>query len=215
MSGLASVADVKRILRIPASSVDAARDARISAGLEAIEAWAINRIEVGKEGPQVEVYRDIREDATLHLPASDVVVTAVRVFEASDDALLTPADLSGGQGYELDDEGRLILRPVLNYSPFEGALAQRSARWYKRVEVHYIGSGVVPKDVTEGIAFLAAGYYEHGPKILSGLTSEKIGDYSYTIGGGSGGSGDEDMPFLGQAMFFLRDHVKKSRVAVV
>lgn len=213
---LASVADVKRILRISASSVSAERDAHLAAGLEAIEAWASSRIEVGKEGANVEVYRDVREDATLHLPSSDLVVTAVRVFEASDDALLTPAELSGGQGYELDDEGRLILRPVMWYSPFEGAYAQRTARYYRRVEVHYVGSGVVPKDVTEGIAFLAAGYYEYGPKILSALTSEKIGDYSYTIGAvGSGGSTGGDMPYLAQGLFFLRDHMKKQRVAVV
>lgn len=210
----ASVADVKRILRIEATDDDAV-DARLRAALSAVEAWASHRlVRLSQAGDQVWVKFDVREDATLHLPADDLTVTKVKVFEypSLSGVPLSPVELGLGRGFDLTDDGRLILRPTLGISPFEGATAQRALRTYSRVEVFYIGTGIVPADVTEGIAFLTAGYYTDGPKILSGITSEKIGDYSYTR---AGNNPDSNPSYLDQALFFLTDYFRKGRVSVV
>lgn len=216
MSTLASLVDVKRILRIPATDVDTDRDAQLQGALDAVEAWASKRLAgISKEGAGIEVYWDVGEDATLRLPASDVTITTLKVYEypSSNGVPLSPIQLGLGHGYEVTDGGDLILRPMLFVSPFEGATAWRRLRHYDRVEVHYIGTGVIPRAVTEGIAFLAAGYWKDGPRALLGLTSEKIGDYSYTLGNTGGATGQPE--YVAQALFFLNDYFRKARVSVV
>ena len=210
---LASLADVKRILRL--TDDNPTRDAEIRAALDAVESWAESALwKISLPGAQCEVYWDIPEDATLFLPAADVTVTRVKVFEypSSAGVPLSPIELGLGHGYDLDDDARLMLRPTLYYSPFEGAGGQRRLRTYSRVEVHYIGTGVVPRAVTEGIAFLAAGYWKDGFRALTGLTSERIGDYSYTLGEIKPG---ESAPYVTQAMWFLRRFLRKQKVRVI
>lgn len=208
--------DVKRILRITTADTD--RDAQLQKALDVMTAWAVKRMSknLGKSGSLLEVYFDIAEDATLRLPADDAVVTVVKVFEypSSAGVPLSPIELGLGHGYDQDDRGNLMLRPMLFVSPFQGASATRRLRTYSRVEVHWIGSGVIPVDVTEGVAFLAAGYWKDAPRALQGLTSERIGDYSYTLGntGGAGGAPE----YVGQGLFFLASYMRtRSRVAVV
>jgi hypothetical protein len=152
------------------------------------------------------------------MPASDGIVTLVRVFEypSSVGIHLSPLTLGQGHGYDvMAEEGAVILRPTLDVSPFEGATAQRRLRLYSRVEVHYDASGVIPPALTEGAAFLAAGYFTDGIRALTGLTSERIGDYSYTIGsGGAGASEDRTPSYVRQALMFLDDFLRSSHVAV-
>src|SRR5581483_6350629 len=212
---LASVDDVKRIRRIEAST-DLTIEARLRAAREAVESMMMQRLwNMTGSGAQLEVFWDVPEDATLRMPAPDVTVTAVKAFEypSSAGVPLSPIELGLGHGYDLTDNGDLILRPTLFVSPFEGASAQRRLRQYARVEVHYMGTGVVPEAVQEGIAFLAAGWYQDGPRALSGLTDEKIGDYSYTINP----TPDEDgMPsFYARGMMMLAPFLRRSRVAVI
>lgn len=212
---LASLEDVKRIMRIGSADVDAERDARLRAALAAVESWAETSLwYISKSGPWVEVYWDVPEDHTLYLPADDVVVTKVRVFEypSAYGVPLSPVELGLGHGYDVTDDGKLILRPSLFVSPFEGASATRRMRQYARVEVHYEGTGVIPRAVSEGIAFLAAGYYEYGPLALKNMKSEKIGDYAYTLGGLNP---EEELPYVRQANFFLKRYMRRQRVQVV
>jgi hypothetical protein len=210
---LASLADVKRIMRL--DDVNAARDDKINAALRAIEAWAALRLKgLADAGPQAETFFDIYEDATLPLPARDAVVTKLKVYDypSSQGIPLSPIELGLGHGYDITDS-EVILRPVLGVSPFEGAQASRRTRCYSRVEVFYIATGVVPADVTEGIAFMAAGYYQFGPTILQAIRSERIGDYSYTVDVNQ--DPNTGMPFyVSQALFFLTPHMRKSRVSV-
>jgi hypothetical protein len=212
---LASLADVKSVLNIPDS--DTSRDARLRQCLAAVQSWVEPRLtKLTAAGQQCATYWDVPEDATLHLPANDVTVLKVRVFEypSSYGVPLSPVELGLGHGYDLTDDGALFLRPTLSVSPFEGATAQRRLRQYVRVEVHYLGTGVVPRAVTEGIAFLTAGYFMDGPRALKGITSERIGDYSYTLGG----SVDEKtgLPsFVARAAWLLEDFMRKNRVQVI
>lgn len=211
----ASLDDVKRILRI--TDTDDERDAGIQGALDAIDAWALRRLpDFTLEGAQMEVYFDMPEDATLRLPADDIVVTEVRVFEypSSGGVPLSPIELGLGHGYDIDNRGNLMLRPTLFVSPFEGAGAWRKLRVYHRVEIHYTATGIVPRDVTEGVAFLAAGYWKDGPRALQGLTSERIGDYSYTLGNTGGAAGEPE--YVGQARFFLGPYLRLGgRVTVI
>jgi hypothetical protein len=211
---LASIADVKRILRIE-SSTDPVIDARLQAGLDVMEEWVLPKLKyVGKEGAWCEVYFDISEDATLRLPANDITITKVNVFEypSSFGIPLSPIELGLGHGFDQDDQGNLMLRPSLYFSPFQGAVASRPRRTYSRVEVHYLGSGVVPRTITEGIAFLAAGYYQDGPRILAGLKSEKIGEYSYTL---ADRLAPDEADYVAQGLWFLGPQFKRQRVAVI
>jgi hypothetical protein len=217
MSALASLDDVNRILG-RTTGADETADAKTRAALDAVNSWAESALwKISAEGPNVEVYFDQPEDGTLYLPAPDVTVTKVKIFPygSGNDSFffLYTNSMSGtGQGYDIDDQGRLILRPMRTFAPFEGARAERFLRTYSRVEVHYIGTGVIPKGVTEGIAFLAAGYIEYGPKVLSGMKSERIGDYSYTL---QGQGTDEELPYMRQARMFLGRYLRKQRVRVI
>lgn len=201
-------------MRIDAA--ETSQDDAIRVALEAVESWAESRFaHLTKEGSNVETYFDIPEDATLPLPSDDLTVTKVKVYEypSSNGTPLSPIQLGLGHGYDMTDNGRLILRPTLVVSPFEGAVASRNIRVYSRVEVFYIGTGVIPKALTEGIAFLAAGHYTDGPRALRGLQSERIGDYSYTL---NPGSDEEGQPsFVARAAWFLTPFMRKQRVRVV
>lgn len=215
MAPLATLDDVKRILRV--TGTDADRDAQLTGALEAVESWAEERVKYvpitdDDDVDVVETYFDIYEDATIQLPTSDCTVTAVKVFEypSSNGIPLSPVQLGLGHGYDVDGDN-LILRPTLGFSPFEGVSAQRRLRAYSRIEVSYRATGTVPAAVRDGIAFLAAGVWQDGPRALAGLTSEKIGDYSYTVGSGAPG---DPASYVTQAMFFLHTFLRRSRISV-
>jgi hypothetical protein len=215
---LASVEDVNRILGHTTGD-NPVRDAKVRASLDAVESWAEGAFwKTSAEGPQVEVYFDVYEDATLYLPALDITVTKVKIvpYAAGDDAfyyIFVNSEAGNTQGYDVTDDGRLILRPLRSIQPFEGVRADRILRTYSRVEVFYKGTGIVPRGVTEGVAFLAAGYHTYGPRVLGGLLqSEKIGDYSYTLSNSVSG---EALPYMQQANFFLGRFMRKQRVRVM
>jgi hypothetical protein len=217
VAALASVDDVNRVLGYTTGD-NPERDSKVRAELDAVESWADGALwKISAEGPNVEVYFDVPEDSTLFLPANDITVTKVKIipYAAGDDSffyIFVNSEAGNLNGYDVTDDGRLILRPLRTVTPFEGVRADRLLRTYARVEVHYIGTGVVPRGVTEGIAFLAAGYHTFGPKVLDGMKSEKIGDYSYTLAGTGSG---EALPYMTQAHFFLHRFMRKQRVRVI
>ena len=217
MAALASVDDVNRILGYTTGE-DTTRDAKVRAELDAVESWADGALwKISAEGPNVEVYFDVPEDGTLYLPSNDLTVVKVKIipYAAGDDSffyIYVNSEAGNLNGYDVTDDGRVILRPLRTVTPMEGVRADRLLRVYSRVEVHYEGTGVIPRAVTEGIAFLTAGYHRYGPKVLDGMKSERIGDYSYTLA--TGGYGD-DPPYLEQANFFLRRFMRKQRVRVI
>ena len=210
---LASLDDVKRILRF--TNDDDVRDAQLQAALDAVESVMEPKLKgIGRSGSLSADFFDVREDATLHLNDPSAVVTLVEVFEAPSvsGVPLSPISLGVGEGYDVTDEGGVLLRPVLTFQPFEGALASRLVGYYSRVTVHYQGSGQVPAAVTEGVAYLAAGYWKDGPRALSGIKREKIGKYEYEL---QNASTNDDPSYVPRAMWFLDDYLAKQRVTVV
>lgn len=218
VSALSSLSDVKRVLRVAAS--DTSRDARLLSALAAVEDVIKHRLDLPLSGSNVETYWDTPEDATLHLPAADVTVTRVDVFEYSGSSglPLSPVELGHGEGYDVTDDGRLYLRPVLGVEPFEGAVGSRPLKVYARIDVHYEGTGVVPRGVTEGVALLAAGYDNDSERLLSSLKSEKIGDYSYEYldpVGDSSNRADTVSAYVAKALWFMGPYLRKQRVMVI
>lgn len=211
---LASLDDVNRVLRYTTGE-DTTRDARVRAALAAIESRMEGQLKnIGREGSWVETFFDTYEDATLYLPAQDATVTLVKVFDypSSEGTLLDWIGLGRGHGYDLTDEGAVILRPALFVEPFEGAIASRPLKVYSRVEVHYQGTGQIPKAVTEGIALLAAEYYKNAPLTVGRLKSEKIGDYQYTVAEDEAG---EESDAFKRAMWFLHPYMGRKRRVLV
>ncbi len=211
----ASLEDVKRALRIAEDSIDEARDAQLRASLAAVE----SRFEpllrhLTKSGLAVEAYFDIAEDATLRLPSQDATVLKVRVF--TPDAIDMRVSMDGTPGYEVTDNGEVILRPGIGVSPLPGASATRYLRHYGRVEIYYESTGVVPRAVTEGIAFLTAGWFTDGPRTLKSVVQEKIGDYSSTLEGIPGTQQwATQRSYVQQGMWMLDPYLRRSRVQVV
>lgn len=216
MAELASLNDVKRALHISLDDEDSDRDAELRIALDAIEGIFTERLtRLTQAGPQMITFFDMSEDATIRLPSPDVTVTVVRVYEypSSYGIPLSPIELGLGFGYDLTDDGCVILRPTLAFSPFEGATAQRRLRQYSRVEIHYIGTGEVPAAVTKGIAYLAAAWYTDELPSMQGLTSEQIGDYKYTRTNNTGPDGTPS--FWDRGMIMLKPFVNQQRVAVI
>lgn len=210
---LASLDDVKRILRV--STVDEERDAQLRAALDAVEDWIAPQLAgLTAEGQQVEAFFDVYEDATLHMAARDATVLRVKVFygPASADGIPQGYEMRLGSGYDLDNEGRIMLRPNLTFAPFEGALASRPLKMYSRVEVLYYSTGVVPKSITEAVALLTAGYWSEGPQLLQSISHEKIGDYEYWTNANADGAAPA--AYTVRAMQFLNNRRRRNRVSV-
>lgn len=208
---LASLDDVKRILRV--SNVDETRDAHLRAALAAVEDWIAPQLAgLTAEGQQVEVFFDVYEDATLHMPAKDATVLRVKVFYGPNTSESIPQsmEMSLGSGYNLDNEGRVMLRPNMFLQPFEGAVASRPLRMYNRVEVLYYSTGVVPPAVTEAVALLTAGYYQEGPQLLNSIVREKIGDYEYWTNEST--TANAPAPYVVRAMQLLNGRRRRNRV---
>ncbi len=208
---LASLDDVNRILGFTTGS-DTTRDAKVRAALAAIESWAEPRLRhVGQEGSFVHSVFDVHEDATLWLPVRDAVVTLVRVYDYPSVTGLNQFVSGIDKGYELTDDGGVILRPLTRVEVFDRAYADRLPKTYARVDVHYQTAGQVPRAVTEGVAILAAGHYKD-PGVLGSLKSERIGDYSYT---NAEDSETDEPSFVKRGMWWLTPYLRKKRVAVM
>jgi len=215
---LASISDVRRVLRI--TSVDANQDAQLTAALDTAEDWfrlrARSRYNVS--GPSTAKFHEVSEHAVLHLPVKNSTVTAVRV--GAPGFLRT---LDSNEYIVMDDE-RIRLRSGF-YWPTDGQLSVEESRAsasntvVEVVEVDYTPPATVPATVRDGIARLAASLWLStggGELGVSGITKEKIGDYSYEIGllnvGGGNVTGSAD-DMKADAMQLLRPHIG-ARVSV-
>lgn len=204
---LATVADVKRVLRLADDAEP--RDTQLAEALAAIEAWAEPRLQNFDSGASTESFYDIAEDATLAIPPG-VTVSQVSVGMTVDEELVLD-DID----WEYDSAaGRLMLRPNMHVVPFENVDATRFRRDWQHVRIDYTNSAGVPANVRDAIALLAAGYWRTGPQILADLNAEKIGDYSYSVSGG--GVDDQSTPrFIRRALWLLGRHLKRHKVMAI
>ena len=156
---LASVDDVKRAL-----GHQVAADGDLARYLETADSYVRPLLQAyDVSGAQVARFYNVRGNESVRLPLKRAAVPAVRVHELADSAaqVLGPSDY-----YVTDDSVVLTLGTAEN----------------QRVEVDWSGAGIaVPAAVRDAVALTAAALYRRFPKLSSGMRSERIGSYSYTL----------------------------------
>lgn len=214
---LATVEDVRRMLKIPESSVDDERDRQLESALEAAESWVHVRLRqrFDEETGGTHTAYDHRETDEILLPRIGCSVTEVRVTLGSEIDLVAMADsatLTADQ-YDvisgLNGPRAIRLRPSMIIAPFEGAVAERIPRTFRKVEIDWeppSSGDLVPAAVRDATALLAAGMWKVAPRLTAGIKSEKIGDYSYTLDDLKGGEGSD---YWSQAMRILRPFIRR------
>jgi len=132
-------------------------------------------------GAQEDNFYNVRQGAILHLRNLDPSSLTVTLYAAA-----------GSDGVEVDENSswQLLNRGKLQlfFARYEidpglggqGGTVQRRPGYYARVKVEYTGSGTVPASVREACACIAAHMYRTCVLEASGLTSERLGDYSYS-----------------------------------
>ena len=173
--------DVNRFLATPATAE--ALTESIAASEEHVRnitgrSWAA-------AGDVTDTFYNVREGAILFLTDYDapetVVVNVYRRGQLSGSLLVAEVQ------YQAMDKGRVQLyhgRSALvgvpeSVQPFSSGLLIKTLT---RVTIAYTSSGTIPQIVKDVTAQLAATMYIQGVKLISGLASEKMGDYQYTRG---------------------------------
>lgn len=132
----------------------------------------------------------VREQSYLKI--RDLSPTEVRITVTMIDdqaALLNrPWLLNEGNDFVLETDSKGYKRFIRITSSlffrlvgYDFAYGKRNAMTWDKVEIDYVASGHVPQFVTEATAEIAAAAYAQRSLHISGVTSEHIGDYSYTL----------------------------------
>jgi len=206
---LATLTDVRRVLRI--TSDDVLRDAALQAALDAAEEWfrARSGWQYDEDGNGTAKFFAVPSGGAVRLPVAPATVTAVRVAAAGTPDALWPEmfrELSA-DGWQLQGGRTLRLRDWRSVPSWGSTYST----W--DVEVDYTAPATLSRSVRDGVARLAAADWMStggGGDSISGVTEEKIGDYSYKIGTTEQGMDDADQlradglrllrPFLGRGV---------------
>jgi hypothetical protein len=181
---LATVADVKRVLKnasIP--------DADLVPYLEDATEW-VERV-YGRDwdasGAQTETFYNVRQGAIVALKDESPTSITVTGYGAPGSAGTV---LVENTGYMVMSRGRIQLAFIRSASlPLTGVRPEELEAvppyTWSRLVVAYTASGVVPAPVREAVALIAAASYRQSEDDVSGIKSERLGDYSYSRGEGS------------------------------
>jgi hypothetical protein len=179
---LATLTDVRRVLRI--TSDDVLRDAALQAAewFRARSGWQYD-----EDGSGTAKFYAVPSGAAMRLPLAPATVAAVRIAPAG-----TPDALWDEQFTELDtDHWQLQGGRTIRLRDWRSIGMWGSTYTTYDVEVDYTAPALMSRSVRDGVARLAAADWMGtggGGDAVTGITSEKIGDYSYTIGSASGAS---------------------------
>lgn len=174
--------DVNRYL--PTAATEDALESFIAAAEEHVKNITGRSWLVAPSADVTDTFYVVRKGAILYLtdydaPLTGLVVTVFNQGETSGSVLI--ADVQ----YQAMSKGRVQLyhgRNVLigvpdSIQPFSSGIIIGTLA---KVTVTYTPSGTIPQTVKEVTAQLAAVMYIQGPTAISGITSERMGDYSYT-----------------------------------
>jgi hypothetical protein len=83
------------------------------------------------------------------------------------------------------DRGRvkLVFYGWMMQQGYDTPVGRALVGMYQRVVVTYTPDPVVPRSVREAVAMIAAADIAQGSRMISGLTSESFGGYSYSMRG--------------------------------
>lgn len=160
----AVLADVKRVLRIPAA--DTTNDDELSAALEAANDLVSRKVRMRYlPGTRTYVTWNVPADGYVPLPAEEVVVTAVE------------DDWGSIIDWHVEGDG---VRLGGNFGGMGVAEARSLRTYYDKLTITYTGLSTVPAALREATALLAAELYPEVIQSQGSILSEKLGDYGYT-----------------------------------
>lgn len=191
---LAILDDVKNVLRI--TTVNATRDAQLTKALEQAEAWLKQRFRGNLDftGTGTAKFYSVTNNAIIHMPVTLGTVTQVRVGSPGFLRILATNEF-----FILDNQ-RIRLRAGFfwPYGQFDD-LRSHATEMVEVVEVDYTAAAI-PVNLSGGLARLAASLWLSTPDQekggVTGITKERIGDYSYEIttdAGQTAQAGPEDL----------------------
>lgn len=174
-TGLASVLDVRAALRLRDET--AANDDDLAHSLAVAASWLQDKVPgYGVANGTINEF-NVSTDAVIRLPVRSATVSQVRAWYAD---TATPTVLTAGTDYLVIEGGvRLFGGRSTGLDPRYGP--DDVARTFARVDVSWSAADPVPDALREGVALFAAGLWATNPKLTSGMRSETIGSYSYTL----------------------------------
>lgn len=186
---LATIQDVKRWLR----ALDQDIDEEIRPLLQSSDEWFRRYLHQDYAvGTVTDVFTDKLEGSVLTLTNPDPQGVQIKAFYFANDP--NPAILTEDADFQVLETGniRLFFTGVTTDMQIggTGAVVRLLPRSIDRLEVTYTTPGTVPYTVREAVAMDAAAAYTRGPGVIAGITSERIGDYSYSSALGGPTSSD-------------------------
>lgn len=157
----ATIDDVKRMLRLDGTTTTAAQDQRLQSFLDAAESRLRPRLMNFDAGSGTTVSYNVYAPSRIPLPIIGATIAQVRAWTT----------VSGGLRVFTTDE----------YTPEDQYVELEYPGFYQRVEVDWVYAGGVPEAVRDGVAMYAASLASRSQANSTGIKSERIGDYSYTI----------------------------------
>lgn len=208
VTGLASIADVRRAL----GNINQARvsDADLLYYLNVTASVLESKLPEFTTPEGTSVIFNAPRAGMVWLPIPAAEVTAVRGYESNSGG---PTLLSAGKwDYAVQPGGVMLLQErnaaIEDPRYFTPPVDTTSLTW-PRVEIDWVNTGEIPWAVREGVAMTAAALFNTNSKLTSGMRSERIGDYSYTL---SDKDVDEVMP--ARARKLLRPYMRRRHVFV-
>lgn len=182
---LASLADIKRVMKL--GTTDATTDAQLLEALDVANAILKPKIQTFDISAGTGYHFHVVQGSYLPLEVNDANVSEVRAYVTPDG---DPIILNASQ-YQIGGAPRSANTAVLLERETWGASwphgfddhLDQSTPAFARVEIDWTYTDGVPKPVRDAIAMTAGALWSQGPKYISGLKSETIGDYSYTFDG--------------------------------
>lgn len=205
---LATLSDVQRVLQY--ATLTSAQVEQLQEALEVADALLRGKLQSLDSSSGTAVYHHAVPGAGLPLPVNGAAVTEVRTYLTPDaDPVILTADLFQTAETHVLLERRLWDMPWpygYGSQPIDG-----TDLVVARVEVDWTYTGGIPKPVRDAVALTTGALWSQGPKFVSGLRSERIGDYSYTIGNPGAG---EDALIPSAALSLIKPYLKRRSVFV-
>lgn len=204
---LCAVADVRRLTGVTLAQAD---DDALTSTIESTSDWFIRISGRSFADEGTSTFYNARLDDLFTIPASDVEVTEVRMvtIPALDPFTFTDAD----SDFQVINGNQVQL---YMFAPYFQAMTYGIDNWtdrtkFARIEVDWTTeSDAVPPAVRDGIALCAGALTLRGRTESSNKTSEKIGDYAFTL------NDTTDLKVLSpMAYTMLRPFMRRSRVVV-
>lgn len=170
--------------------------------IESAISWAktfLGMPDLGESTTTFTVREDVRCDAYIRCPGEPTKVSVLWAPGDEPEVLAEDAWTFDGFGVRLRPAGEFGV-VGRNVDPRVSSVPQSMPWYYVRVTVESAVEEEVDPLIREGVAIAAAALLVRGPREAKGLSSERIGDYSYSVKSPQPGAD----PFFAEAKSLLR-----------